>query len=1141
MDNTNHIKVVSAAAGTGKTTRLVREYLGLLSGGIPPDRIVAITFTRKAAAELIEAVSNCLRQSLGEPVPEKFQKDFADCYSDVVPCDPEFIRQALAELPNAPAGTTDSFVLRLLGEFALDARLPTDDGGAPAWLDFPVGQGDAGAVFDAAIRETIDPEDGNVPEAAGRLLEQMGLRELLKVVSQTVRDMPSGIDGSPVELAGGNDVLGKVLSGCRDSLQAVIETNPKIETLPNVNIQKSWPPIAAWRNGGFQGSVPEGLFKWYSAVIKNSTAKERRSLESAFRAIKVDLGLVELSLHDFAMTNPDGFIAKDIDACDRMRADIMEITRMARSKAFRMAAASGALDHDLLTRAAIDLCRREDRPDRLRRRFDALLVDEVQDSSPAQFSLFRAIENLPGDGRSLRTFYVGDSRQSIYLFRGAEPAGLKELEQKSIQAGFPVEQLDTNYRSTPEMITAQKALFDRAIHGHGDFPGLPGVTTIDHVQSNESRGRDELPPSAPYPEPIVMVTLEASTPNAPKWVPADFNNAALDVFCDRIMHAWNFEGRGDDTAAVLCSSWANAINARNRIRSILRAGNSGDAFLDGSRELAKGIVAGDIRTVVSALWDSSDDIAWAGLWRLPMIGLSDGALAAFRAGSGLLPADGGIRGLAWAASAQGLDPAVFGQRDFVAFARVRPVLEKARSEIGRVPTADVLEEMAAALHWRSILLKGPGGMDAVGELEVILDWIRQAEADTVDPEAVVTMLDPKEAGEVPRVELYRGKKSVSCTTIHQAKGLKYDHVCVMSIGSPAGGGGFGGVSRGSMVLDGRELALLGVSHDPEQGIHPRPDPVSRLAAGIDAKRSEEELLRLVYVAVTRAVRSVTFATGSHNVGIHGALSDLWMADDVPMEGVKLVKLAAPNEIDTTIRAHVRAAAPFPVKPCPPAGWISVSPSMAAEAWKTADADALDAMIQGLLPAVSVVYGADPLHPPKLDEMAGDDPISDSAWGNLVHSWMESTGLRPGADVGAARAFLESRYGIHDDALAGWLAAILERLELHQPELLARLRSPEATLHFEMPFAGVNTSTPDSPWFHAGRMDLLVTFPGKRAIVVDFKAGRRNPVPGANFVKSAGLDEYMPQLEAYRQSLTAAGWTIETVGLLYMRSATWLSW
>ncbi len=260
-----------------------------------------------------------------------------------------------------------------------------------------------------------------------------------------------------------------------------------------------------------------------------------------------------------------------------------------------------------------------------------------------------------------------------------------------------------------------------------------------------------------------------------------------------------------------------------------------------------------------------------------------------------------------------------------------------------------------------------------------------------------------------------------------------------------------------------------------------------------------------------------------------------------MEGVKLVKVAAPDKIDTTIRTHVRAVAPFPVQPCAPAGWISVSPSMAAEAWKAADADALDAMIQLLLPGVNIVYGADPLPPPTLAEMAGYDTISDSAWGNLVHSWMEYTGLRPGADVAAARAFLESRYGIHDDALAGWLAAILDQLELRQPDLLARLRSPEATLHFEMPFAGVNSSTPDSPWFHAGRMDLLVTFPGKRAIVVDFKAGKRNPVPGANLVKSAGLNEYMPQLEAYRQSLTAAGWTIEKVGLLYMCSATWLSW
>jgi len=72
----------------------------------------------------------------------------------------------------------------------------------------------------------------------------------------------------------------------------------------------------------------------------------------------------------------------------------------------------------------------------------------------------------------------------------------------------------------------------------------------------------------------------------------------------------------------------------------------------------------------------------------------------------------------------------------------------------------------------------------------------------------------------------------------------------------------------------------------------------------------------------------------------------------------------------------------------------------------------------------------------------------------------------------------------------------------------------------MPFAGVNSSTPDSPWFHAGRMDLLVTFPGKRAVVVDFKAGGRDPEPGSDLKKSAGPEEYMPQLEAYRNLSTS---------------------
>ena len=59
-----HARLVSAPAGSGKTTRLVKEYLQLL-GDFDADRIVAITFTRKAAAELVERVSQVLRGVLG--------------------------------------------------------------------------------------------------------------------------------------------------------------------------------------------------------------------------------------------------------------------------------------------------------------------------------------------------------------------------------------------------------------------------------------------------------------------------------------------------------------------------------------------------------------------------------------------------------------------------------------------------------------------------------------------------------------------------------------------------------------------------------------------------------------------------------------------------------------------------------------------------------------------------------------------------------------------------------------------------------------------------------------------------------------------------------------------------------------------
>jgi ATP-dependent exoDNAse (exonuclease V) beta subunit len=1147
MSKTSQLTVVSAAAGTGKTTRLVQEYLDLLRDGISPNKIVAITFTRKAAAELIESVSRCLRNSLGEPVPEKFKQDFDACYKDHLPTDLDLIRNALNELPNAPAGTTDSFVQRLLSEFALEARLPVDDDGPPAWLDFPIGQGDTSAVFEMAIREVIDPQDGKVPPAASALLKHMGMKELLAHISETARALPLRDAAKGIELASGTELMKWVLSMVANEFRTVKLGNPEVTQIKLKANSEFERPVLDWVQDNMPAKVPMELIAWCAITANGSIKEPAQALKAALAQKQIDFGIVSINLNTLAQTFAKGFSESQMQICDSIRSNLLTLSEQVRNHAFRMAAQTGALDHDLLTEAAIDLCSRADRSDRLQNRFEAILLDEVQDSSPRQFRLFEALENLPGEGKRLRAFYVGDSRQSIYLFRGAEPAGLGELEKRPELDGTKREQLGTNFRSTPAMVEAQKALFARAKSGIDTLPGLSGVTGIDHVKSVAGKAKDQLTSEAPFQDPVVIVTRDPDMADQTQLSPKDLNCAAIDVFAARIQDAWTREKRTNDTAAVLTTSWPKAIATRDRLRAILRPNRVGDAFLDGNSELTKRQVARDVRLIIQALWDSTDDIAWAGLWRLPMIGLSDGALAALKTGTGLHPTESRIQGLSWATAAESLSPEVFPEADVMAFQRVRPILTRAGREIGRIPTADVIERMAADLHWRPILLAGPDGMDAVGELEVILDWIRQTESDQVDPDAVVALLDPDQSEDPPRVELHRDARTVSCTTIFQAKGLKYDHVLVYDIGTSPGGNADEGWSRASVKIDKQAKTLLGVKFDPDGALKPVPDPLQLLADQVNLARRNEERLRLAYVAITRAVRSVTFAVGVQAGGIHKQLSALWTAEPA-MPGITQEPVEAPAKIDGVRKGFVSAKHGFPVDAVEPSGWVSVSPSSAGEAWKSRDLAARDALVADIAKRCEFLPGGDPIAPPTIKGETADSKVEDASWGTLVHHWMEFGGLNEGADLAMATRFLSEKYDMVHPELAEWLVKLVRNLESKQSDLITTLRSPEVTLHHEMPFAGVNATVAGDPWFHAGRIDLLVTWPDRRAWVIDFKAGSLYPASREDLIQDRKLgehgpklNEHGPQLEAYRQALTSAGWNVEKVGLLFMRTGTWVGW
>ncbi len=1112
--------VYAAAAGSGKTTQLVCEYLQLLKT-CEPRSIIAITFTRAAGAELIERVAKVLRAVLGDPDCKAELGSAWGKYAAAAP-DADRCRRALRGLFDAPVGTTDSFVQALLGEFAVHAVLPLGDGTTAA-LDQPIGLGATAEAYATAAREVIEPATGGLPPAAELALRDLTLAELTEQVAKWARR------DAGEELWMAAEVAERLLPVAESVVRELVASVR--ENLARLKDKARFAAVQAWLDAGAAAPGPHLLLAYVAnqAFPKGKPTKlTDLILAKLAESPALDLGTVQLpvaqAIRGFAeWTSPEA-----IARADALRRAIAELADACRARARALCASSNTLDYELLLDAAIALC--ESPPPHLRTRFGALLVDEAQDANPRQARLYRALSQLPGGGRALPTTYVGDVRQSIYLFRGAEPEVFADLQR---QAGGQLRELLTARRPTPALAAAQKALF-LATSGTADgsmAPQLPGLQPVDQVQSSPDTAKYEL--SEAHRLGTAPIVIAVRTPNPDSDKPKDnelaageVRAAAVDLFAQRMQDAWAHESAGGtrhDSAVVLAATWRNAQAARDRLRVLL--GGRDKAFLDGSTELAKTTTVRDLRLLVQALWDPRDRQAVAALWKTPLVGLSDGGLATLNGTDCLWVRDTRRKGLEYSLLAERLADGALDDRDRGVFDRCQPLLREAVGRIGREPTADIVESLATALHWRTLLAVSPDGQDAVAHLEVALDWVRSAEREGVDPNAVVQVLDENgNADDGPRVKVGRGQGTVSCTTIFQAKGLEWDHVCLVDAGMTPEAKG----EAERVFVGGQERILQGVELDPAETLNPKGDPIKQLAKAVGEARRQEERLRTAYVGVTRARRSVTLALGDGR-GIHQELRRLWAGADHELPGVKVLALEPPEPLNPLANAWVEVAAPLPAPPEAIPAWQIQSPSSAEVLFPAEQRKELAlAFAQRALPQVR--RGGERLDVPKA---VRDMP--DNARGNLVHAWMASHGLERSPNPADATAFLTAWPTVAGAETEKYLLELGQNLATAQPGIYHVLTEPGARRYAELPVLGVAGAA-----VLPGRVDLLVERPNGKWWIVDWKGGNQVDASSAeHLVKSAHLEKYAAQLQAYRQAVEATGRQVEAVGLLFVGAWDWV--
>ncbi len=394
---------VIAGPGSGKTTVLIERFAWLVeTKGVEADRILAITFTEKAATEIRKRLLARFDAS------------------------PEYREQ----VERAWVSTIDGFCARLLREYAIAAELPPDF-----------------EVLDAPAADQLQREATDRALDALLAKDPVAFRQLLLALAFPTRD-----DGRQQDLA---RALREVYEGIRVSGAGAI---PAPALGQNALVAFRSEVLAAVAGAPVKGTATPQVLDWCRGVLALPAAEIDRHLRM-IADFEVNLNhLPKGPLRDFAKKARDVWAGTLLEQRNAPLAPLLHEALIAIDSVYRAAKrARGAVDFGDLEEGAIRLLETEPAiATATRERFDQILMDELQDTNPLQWRLVNLLR------RPARFFAVGDVNQSIYGFRHAEPDVFEGYEQSLRVRGLHVEDLRENHRSRAEILAAVDSVLLKA-------------------------------------------------------------------------------------------------------------------------------------------------------------------------------------------------------------------------------------------------------------------------------------------------------------------------------------------------------------------------------------------------------------------------------------------------------------------------------------------------------------------------------------------------------------------------------------------------------------------------------------------------------------------------------------------------------
>lgn len=486
---------IAASAGSGKTFQLAHRYIRLLAGGVAPERICALTFSRKAAGEIFDSIVGYLWKASDDAgVAAR-----TGCLIDMPSAGPDvfrgLLRVFLDSLHRLHIGTLDSFIISVVrafpGELGVASEFTIVDGESPAAEDlrFEVLRGifDPGAVggrlqrafFEAFKQATFGHED----KALGR---QLG--EFLSDGRAPYRVLPDGARwGEPACIW---PCAGQFPSPV-DDLEAVV-ARVRVALVDGATDDRL---AARWR--AFLDAVsffgPGGVWSGpleYLFVKLLPVAPDLLRGSATVRMDRVVCIISGTTAHDVMALLRHVLWSELRVACERTRGlhRVLSLFEKAYADELRRSGRFTFEDAQyLLTPASplaggLSISRMPDAPGRLYIdyrldcRLDHWLLDEFQDTSDLQWAvLSNLVDELVQDDSGTRSlFYVGDVKQAIYGWRGGN-ARLFGAVRERYARRLEEQPLNASYRSCPPIIDTVNRVFG----GLGDVAGLPPETVAD--------------------------------------------------------------------------------------------------------------------------------------------------------------------------------------------------------------------------------------------------------------------------------------------------------------------------------------------------------------------------------------------------------------------------------------------------------------------------------------------------------------------------------------------------------------------------------------------------------------------------------------------------------------------------------------